>query len=215
MKIQRTSSDAVMAANRENSQKSTGPKTESGKQNVRHNALKHGLLAKRLKFKDAEEQAEFHKLVQELDAEIRPLGVVHKLLVEEVAICCWKLQIAHGLEMQDLYNRRKATKAIMRAVARSCDRKDAPLFVNDDGTDSAAQMGWDCEELTVQTCVATVESEHSGLGSDRAEGNSDQARITAKLSTSFSTILRYEASLKRDLYRALAALREYHTEARP
>ena len=35
-----------LAANQENARRSTGPRTPEGKAKVRHNALKHGLLAK-------------------------------------------------------------------------------------------------------------------------------------------------------------------------
>jgi hypothetical protein len=38
-------SDRKIAANRANSQKSTGPKTQQGKDAVRHNALQHGMYA--------------------------------------------------------------------------------------------------------------------------------------------------------------------------
>jgi hypothetical protein len=41
-------SDKQTQANRRNAQKSTGPKTPEGKAAVRHNALKHGLLAERV-----------------------------------------------------------------------------------------------------------------------------------------------------------------------
>ena len=37
---------AQIKANRENAKKSTGPRTEEGKQRVSLNALKHGLLAR-------------------------------------------------------------------------------------------------------------------------------------------------------------------------
>jgi hypothetical protein len=41
-------SDRQILANRRNSKKSTGPRTESGKKRVRANALKHGLSARTL-----------------------------------------------------------------------------------------------------------------------------------------------------------------------
>ena len=38
-------SEAKIAANRRNAQRSTGPRTASGKARIRHNAFKHGLAA--------------------------------------------------------------------------------------------------------------------------------------------------------------------------
>ena len=40
------SSEAKIAANRHNAEKSTGPKTAEGKAIVAQNAVKHGLLAR-------------------------------------------------------------------------------------------------------------------------------------------------------------------------
>jgi hypothetical protein len=41
-----TISARKLAANQQNARRSTGPRTPEGKARVRHNALKHGLLAK-------------------------------------------------------------------------------------------------------------------------------------------------------------------------
>ena len=45
-------SEARLRANRQNAKKSTGPKTARGKGYSRRNAVKHGLLLKRLLFSD-------------------------------------------------------------------------------------------------------------------------------------------------------------------
>ena len=46
-------SEARLAANRRNAQKSTGPKTEEGKARSRANALKHGLCSSEVVVEDA------------------------------------------------------------------------------------------------------------------------------------------------------------------
>ena len=53
MKIKKTVTEKVIAANRGNSQKSTGPHNVEA---VKENALKHGLLARRIVFTNEEEQ---------------------------------------------------------------------------------------------------------------------------------------------------------------
>ena len=51
-------SEAQIKANRENAQKSTGPRTEEGKAVVAQNAVKHGLWARQAVIKE-EDPAEF------------------------------------------------------------------------------------------------------------------------------------------------------------
>ena len=60
-------SDRKAAANRQNALKSTGPKTPEGKAAVRHNALKHGLLAEQELLPDEDEDA-----LRELGERLRP-----------------------------------------------------------------------------------------------------------------------------------------------
>ena len=62
-------------ANQINSQKSTGPKTVTGKQIVAGNAQKHGIFSKQLILSD-EDSAEYKMLLDNLQAELRPVGVL-------------------------------------------------------------------------------------------------------------------------------------------
>lgn len=89
-KIRKKSSAAKVAANRQNSLKSTGPRTEQGKRNSKFNAVKHGLLAKDAVLAGPEaidQRREFNKLLIDLCNELKPVGVVEMHVVEEYAIC--------------------------------------------------------------------------------------------------------------------------------
>ena len=57
MKTKKTMTEKVIAANRANAQKTTGPQNTSA---VSQNALKHGLLAKHVLFRNEEEKVEFN-----------------------------------------------------------------------------------------------------------------------------------------------------------
>ncbi len=210
MKTKKTVTEKVMAANRANAQKTTGPRNTNA---VSQNALKHGLLAKHLLFQNEEEKTEFNMLLEELDDEYQPAGRTERALVEEVAICLWKLQTANGWEIQELANRRKAVKAILRAVAENYDEEQLPLFTKGDGSRSAAQLGWDCQELIVRTGTRNSEQEEASGSMDRTD-KSGHVQIEAKLNTSMDSILRYEAALKRDLYRAIRTLRDIQQQRR-
>ena len=66
LKIKKRVTDAVIAANRWNSQKSTGAKTEWGKKVVSQNAGKHWVYAKNLVFKNEQELMAFNSLLRKL-----------------------------------------------------------------------------------------------------------------------------------------------------
>ncbi|MGZ8687447.1 MAG: hypothetical protein ACXWZP_03375, partial [Gaiellaceae bacterium] len=83
-------SEAQIAANRLNAAKSTGPRTREGKEAVRYNALKHGLLAEAVVLGD-ESTAEFERLVALLHDELKPDGQLESLLVDRIAACAWRL----------------------------------------------------------------------------------------------------------------------------
>jgi len=84
-------SQARIAANRRNAQKSTGPKTEAGKAAASRNALKHGLLAQDVVCGE-ERGAEYRGFVAALIADLAPVGEVEEMLVDRIASCTWRLQ---------------------------------------------------------------------------------------------------------------------------
>jgi hypothetical protein len=208
--IKKNVTEKVVAANRSNARKSTGPRET---ERTRLNALTHGLLAKHLIFQDEGARTEFNALLHEIETDYRPSGRLEQLLVEEITICVWKAQALNGLEQREMEDRRKASKAILRAVAENCDDKPLPLFVNDDGSRSDAQFSWECRELIVRT--GTNSSEREGMpGGDDLNSKSGSAQIEARLNTSGDTLLRYSAAVKKDLYRAITTLRETQRDRR-
>src|SRR5215208_577046 len=78
-------------ANRQNAQKSTGPKTPEGKAAVSLNALKHGLLSKELLLPGEDEEA-LRELEESLKGELQPVGVVEVLLGDRITSLLWRLR---------------------------------------------------------------------------------------------------------------------------
>jgi len=76
-------------ANRHNAQRSTGPKTVEGKNAIRWNALKHGLLANAVVLPQ-EDRAEYERLWAGLAESLQPVGMLEALLVEEIASIYWR-----------------------------------------------------------------------------------------------------------------------------
>ena len=84
-------SERKRRANKQNAQKSTGPKTAVGRARSRWNSLKHGLLAKHAVIHDYENQKEFDNLLISLVSELQPCGTLEEMLVERIADCYWNL----------------------------------------------------------------------------------------------------------------------------
>jgi len=97
-----------LAANRANAQKSTGPRTDAGKQVSRANAIKHGLQAELLLL-PGESEEEFETLCQRVFGELKPVGVLEERIAEEIASAFWRLKRSRLVEtglyarMEDRY----------------------------------------------------------------------------------------------------------------
>ncbi len=82
-----------LEANRRNAQLSTGPRTPQGKEWSRRNARKHGILTSALLVTRGmgwEDEDEFKDLLAGLRENLSPIGMLEELLVEKIAICCWR-----------------------------------------------------------------------------------------------------------------------------
>ena len=77
-------------ANRLNAQKSTGPRTQAGKDRSRFNGLVHGLRAESLII-PGEDQSKFDQHLERLSNAWNPQDDMEKGLVEQIAVNQWKL----------------------------------------------------------------------------------------------------------------------------
>ena len=86
--------------NRRNAERSTGPRTPEGKRRVGRNALKHGIRASALLLNDhrSEEAAQFEELLCNLSRDLEPVGELEEMMVEQIAVCRWRLRRAIRFE---------------------------------------------------------------------------------------------------------------------
>jgi len=84
-------SEAQLNANRENAQHSTGPKSETSKQKVRMNALKHGYSGHIVVIPDHEREA-FRQHLENFRAEYNPKGITEEVLVQSLCDISWSTQ---------------------------------------------------------------------------------------------------------------------------
>jgi len=76
-------------ANRRNAQKSTGPRTATGKAVARMNALNHGLRAVHLLI-PGEDEEEFTQLREQLFEQFQPEGPLEAQLVDDILAGLWR-----------------------------------------------------------------------------------------------------------------------------
>ena len=98
-------------ANRRNAKKSTGPKTQAGKDKVRFNALVHGTRAEST-ILPGEDKSKFDQLLKGLTAAWMPQDDMERSLVEQIAVNQWKLARLDRSEAHVLRTRRRNSPGI-------------------------------------------------------------------------------------------------------
>jgi hypothetical protein len=128
---ERPTSAAKIAANRENSDKSTGPTSDEGKKRSARNSLKLGFFAQWLVLKDAalkENPDEFKRLLDEINRQYEPATFEETLRCEEVAISVWKRIRLARYEAGQIARYR----AVQTASARNPSALDEALGIRKD-----------------------------------------------------------------------------------
>src|ERR1700690_2608150 len=84
-------SEKQASANQRNAIKSTGPKTNSGKQQSRRNAMRPGLTAATV-VTTIEDAAEFERFEAAIRADYQPISTIEHELVARLASLLWRLR---------------------------------------------------------------------------------------------------------------------------
>jgi|SRR5208283_4995154 len=167
-----------LAARRFNAKKCTGPRTAQGKAAARLNALKHGFFARDVVNRELDGAAraeEFKSLLDALLEEFQPQSALERLLVDEVAASCWRIRRVLRYECRESW------------VDEDAYRRNAETERPSDSL--LASMGYDHRGVRQRT----AEKLHrSGLDS-----------FTLPSDVDVDKIVRFERTVKRNLYRAL------------
>jgi hypothetical protein len=223
MKNKKKITPAVLAANRANAESSTGPQTERGKSNTRHNALRHGILAKMVVLETDEERAGYKEIAESWNAEFSPVGLQEEVQVEEITILSRNLQIVEALVSRELAFRRG-----VRGRVDGIFHRELKLPISD--SDLPLGRGWDGERIVVRAVAGKDESNYSASRTpgvlqnqltsavqNTRKRNMQEAghlEVEAVFVSSLEKWTRYQAALKRDFYRALEKLRALQAERR-
>jgi len=114
-------SEKQIAANRQNAQRSCGPKTLQGKRRSSLNALKLGCFAKSTLL-PSEDKAEFSAFARGIHADWEPVGTTERTLVEMLISTLWRHRRLQSVE-GGLYEMYKVYKGV--------DGGPATAFVQD------------------------------------------------------------------------------------
>jgi hypothetical protein len=108
---------AQIAANRRNSQKSSGPRTAEGKAISRYNALKSGLDARSMVI-PGESAEELEQLAQNYRREHRPASPLEHFLVDAIVAADWQLRRLRAIEAEIWREEALAAGGFAEAYAR-------------------------------------------------------------------------------------------------
>jgi hypothetical protein len=90
-------SDKQLEANRRNALKSSGPRTETGRNNSRLNALRHGITGQVTTMTD-EDRAAHNQFSKALLESLAPEGAMEIQLAQRIATDSWRLNRASAIE---------------------------------------------------------------------------------------------------------------------
>ncbi len=201
-------SDKQVRANRRNALKSTGPKTAEGKDIVRLNALKHGLLSQEVLL-PGEDEAALKELGERLRAELQPMGELESILVDRIIAATWRLRrlgrVEAGIFAWEFYG-----ELSERA------QQEASTYEKHQYEDLLKDLG--------RTTTITNDRKHQEALSKAQEMKAKQDAETATLgrtfirdadkANAFSKLSRYETAIERSLYRALHELQRLQAARR-
>jgi hypothetical protein len=185
-----------LEANRRNALRSTGPRTEDGKQRSRANAVRHGLTAETVvgSLEDAEDYKAFEAaIISDYDAET----AVARELVLRLASLLWRLRRANAIEA-DLFEIQAEALRERRLEAPSPRQTpDDTIYKLSESTGCQETEEWqhsDSDNLAGEYKISIRHLTHSFL------------RLANLDSRAFERLNRYEAALWRQTKQTLYAL---------
>ena len=189
------STDRRSAANRINAEKSTGPRTPTGKARVSSNALKHGLTGKDIVLPN-ENALEFESFRRELFASLDPQDDLQFVLAEKIAADAWRLRRVPRLEAA-IYRRsyqerilEQAQHAVRQYEMTDDERTLASL--SEKKVLGADQQAHEDAEKIVKDVQTKLD-----------DASLDVARTLRVSENALSNLWRHEAALSRSMLRML------------
>ena len=155
------------AVNRANAQKSTGPRTEAGKQRSKLNALRHGLTGQTVVL-PTEDHSAYERHARSFLEECRPKGVIETQLVQSLIDTSWRLNRVSAVETNLFSLGILENESRVRASHPEAEAALAMALAFREQTGAFAQIGIYCQRLARQfertlTLLREIQDERLGV----------------------------------------------------
>jgi hypothetical protein len=120
----------MVEANRANAQKSTGPPTPEGKQQVAYNALRHGLYGKpcmQLMLAADEDPQEHQEILAGLTESFHPFTPAQHMLVEDLAMLRWEKRRNQRAQAATISFEMEQPDITTKELRKQRDREDSGM----------------------------------------------------------------------------------------
>ena len=150
-------SEKQIRANQQNAQQSSGPKSPEGKRTVSGNRLTHGILSNKLLLA-GDDPHDYESLLDDLQAQLRPVGVLELSLVEKIAVILWRqrrLVAAETATIELGINPNRIAEEVTSGMGLSGYSSDkvAPKDLQPSDKDQLDQVEW-CRSVIAGFCAA-------------------------------------------------------------
>jgi hypothetical protein len=182
----RTPSEARLRANRENAQKSTGPRSVAGKAASSRNRLLHGLRANKHLLLD-EDPEQFVLLLNDLHSRFQPVGDGEVMIVRRIAADQWRLDRTFPMEA-GIYRERLKKVAAQDAEQERIHAQQKKNAAYSEGPEPAAPIPPDADDRLARA-----------FNIDCAGPNT------------LANLARYETAIERSIDRSLRQLKTFQS----
>ena len=150
-------SEKQIRANQQNAQQSSGPKSPEGKRTVSGNRLTHGILSNKLLLA-GDDPHDYESLLDDLQAQLRPVGVLELSLVEKIAVILWRqrrLVAAETATIELGINPNRIAEEVTSGMGLSGYSSDKvePKDLQPSDKDQLDQVEW-CRSVIAGFCAA-------------------------------------------------------------
>ena len=181
--------NAQIRANRQNTKRSTGPRTRQGKARASRNAVTHGLLARQAVLRDEDPQR-FEDLRHAMRADLDPDGAMEEELVEQIVLYAWRLRRATRIETDVLANEMTEDETVRARDVCSRFQENTKNFTDSEGVTSSEIR--EVALLLIQQMQLRASSYGPRLAFAKVANRHDL----------LTTLSRYEVTLQRNMHRA-------------
>ncbi len=205
MRLKKRVTTKVIEANRRNSAKSTGPRTDGGKQMVSKNAGKHWAYARNFVFKNEDEEEAYKRLLKKLRLQIGGDDAVSQMAAEVLATEYFRYARSRALDQRVQKGQSPGNEAL-NAISNS-DLLHLHYF------NSGDPNTWQCEEVSVSAQEGR-QMQNKNAAAAVGSGNDNHAEMHAKFVNPVDSVLRCQSAAERRYYRALREFRQIQKQNR-